>query len=130
MEREQLINLYTTGNKFEFEKMIEINDFFNLPNFFEFKYHNLIILEMSNLNFKSMLNKLTDEEHVFKNFLYDINVLFSVFSILLTEKITNLYIVKNINYLNKLDQTKFILFFKILLIFYKIKILLYILIIK
>lgn len=112
MEREQLINLYTTGNKFEFEKMIEINDFFNLPNFFEFKYHNLIILEMSNLNFKSMLNKLTDEEHVFKNFLYDINVLFSVFSILLTEKITNLYIVKNINYLNKLDQTKFILFFK------------------
>ena len=95
MERDQLINLYTTGNKFEFEKMIEINDFFNLPNFFEFKYHNLIILEMSNLNFKSMLNKLTDEEHVFKNFLYDINVLFSVFSILLTEKITNLYIVKN-----------------------------------
>ena len=112
MERDQLINLYTTGNKFEFEKMIEINDFFNLPNFFEFKYHNLIILEMSNLNFKSMLNKLTDEEHVFKNFLYDINVLFSVFSILLTEKITNLYIVKNINYLNKLDQTKFILSFK------------------
>ena len=30
MERDQLINLYTTGNKFEFEKMIEINDFFNL----------------------------------------------------------------------------------------------------
>ncbi len=107
-----MINLYTTGNKFEFEKMMEINKFFNLPNFFEFKYHNLIILEMSNLNFKSMLNKLTDEEQVFKNFLYDINVLFSVFSILLTEKITNLYIVKNINYLNKLEQKKFILFFK------------------